>query len=96
METKREKIILSILIGIVLMLWSIQQYLANQLYYETPEYVKNQEMSNKYEQSNNELRLNVLTLTSFTWITQQAQKQGYVPATFIYLNVCGGCASKSP
>jgi len=85
MEETREKIVISILISLTILLWFINQWLTNQLYYGTPQYVKNQALSKKYEQSNNLLKLELLHLESYNYIEQVATKEGFVPATFIYL-----------
>lgn len=85
METKREKIVVRILIGIVIVLWFIQQYLTNQLYDQTPQFVNNQEMIQKFAQINNDLTLELLSLKSYTRIEQIAIKEGFVKAPIIYL-----------
>lgn len=77
--------IVSILIGIVILLWFIQQYLINQLYYQTPQYVNSQQKIESLKRANNQLNQEDLRLRSYTYIEQIAREKGYISGPIIFI-----------
>jgi len=83
MEETREKIVISILISLTILLWFINQWLTNQLYYETPQYVNIRQWTHYLLIINNGLRMQLLSDESYTKIASGAAREGFVPGTFI-------------
>lgn len=85
MEEKKEKIVIIILIILCVMLWFIKSYFSTQLYINSIKDVNLDKKVVLLRSQNMELKNELLYLKSYIYITQQAQKQGFVPAQFVYL-----------
>ena len=82
----RENLVLLILFSLCVLLFFIRSYLTDLIYTETFSYLQAQQEIQKLSTINNQMKLDVLRITSYTYIAHQAAKMGLtMPANPIYL-----------
>lgn len=84
MET-RMKIVLFTLLVVILVLFSLKLYMQNSLYIQGLKYTDLQNEIEMYKDKNMALNDNLLKQEAYTTIDQEAQANGFVAATIIYL-----------
>lgn len=85
METKRQKIVIGILLSVCMLLWIIEQNLTSQVYILSIQNVNINDKIAWYKEDNREKRNYILYKESYQFIYSQAIKQGFIKATVIYL-----------
>lgn len=83
---KREIIVISTLSFIIIVLFFVNKELSDQLYTSSVNYNNTSSQVRALKLVNQSLRNQLLRLESYTYIEQEAQKQGYIPVQIIDLN----------
>lgn len=81
----REKIVIISLVSIICVLWTIKQELSSSLYIQSDKLINIQNQAASIQSENNNLELELLNKESYHNIFVQAQRQGYVPANYLYM-----------
>jgi cell division protein FtsL len=82
--TKRHYFIIYLFITIIIILWFIKTEQQSALYINEAKIVSLGKQIEHIKNTNGELRNQLLGLRSLTTIEQQAKKQGYKQASYIY------------
>lgn len=85
METKKEKIVVIILLSIAILLWFINQWLIDQVYIEEVQNVKIQQELLSIKRTNNLLKIELLHVESYQYLYQKAKSQGFIQRQFFFL-----------
>ena len=81
----REYFIIGLLLAIAFSLWLTKSLLEQSLYTNSLNLDKTEQLINSYRHENNSLKLEYLNDTSYRQIEEKAKKEGYIHATFLYL-----------